>query len=282
MNKAYILNVFTGEHAQGNPAAVVKLTTWLSDMELQVLSKDLGQPVTSFIVATEQGYAIRWFAGNVEIDLCGHGSLAAAAAIFEITPEHALDVKLHSQHGIITVKKLADGYSMVMPSWTAEPSLDLDGNCYGDACGKRLGLDPIDVFATRDLILVLEDEDQVRNFKPDFSVIKGIDDYHAVIVTAQKGDTGYVLRFFAPKIGIDEDIATGSAQCSLVPYWSSKLLTEQLETRQLEVHQLSREGGYFQVTQNPNDSIELTVNVLLKSIVNLDEVHQHTLLQSVP
>lgn len=274
MNKAYILNVFTGEHAQGNPAAVVKLTTWLSDVELQVLSKNLGQPVTSFIVATDQGYAIRWFAGDVEIDLCGHGSLAAAAAIFEITPEHALEVELHSQHGIITVKKLADGYSMVMPSWTAESSIDLHGNDYG----KLVGLDPIDVFTTRDLILVLEDEHQVRDFKPDFSVIKGLDDYHAVIVTAQKGEAGYVVRFFAPKIGIDEDIATGSAQCSLVPYWSNKLLTEQLETRQLEVRQLSREGGYFQVTQNPNDSIELAVNVLLKSIVNQDEVHQHTLL----
>ncbi|MFT7682436.1 MAG: PhzF family phenazine biosynthesis protein [Moritella dasanensis] len=278
MNKAYILNVFTGEHALGNPAAVVKLTAWLADTELQALSKNLGQPVTSFIVATEQGYAIRWFAGDVEIDLCGHGSLAAAAAIFEITPEHALDVKLHSQHGIITVKKLAGGYSMVMPSWTAESSLDLHSHDYG----KLVGLDPIDVFTTRDLILVLEDEPQVRNFKPDFSVIKTIDDYHALIVTAQKGEAGYVLRFFAPKIGIDEDIATGSAQCSLVPYWSSKLSVDQLEASQLEVHQLSDQGGYFQVTQNQNDSIELKVNVVLKRIVNLDEVHQHTLLQSVP
>ncbi|QFI37789.1 PhzF family phenazine biosynthesis protein [Moritella marina ATCC 15381] len=270
MNKAYILNVFTGEHAQGNPAAVVKLTAWLADTELQALSKNLGQPVTSFIVATDQGYAIRWFAGDVEIDLCGHGSLAAAAAaaIFEIQPEHALDVKLHSQHGIITVKKLADGYSMVMPSWTAKLSLDLHTNDYG----KLVGLDPIDVFATRDLILVLEDEHQVRDFKPDFAVIKAIDDYHALIVTAQKGEAGYVLRFFAPKIGIDEDIATGSAQCSLVPYWSNKLSVDQLDTRQLEVHQRSREGGYFQVTQNQNDSIELKVNVVLKDIVNLGEL----------
>lgn len=245
----------------GNPAAVVKLKTWLPERELKIRSLNLDQPVTSFIVATEQGYDIRWFAGDVEINLCGHGSLAAAAAIFEMTPEHGTDIQLMSKYGSLIVNKCAEGHSMTMPSWKPvhRPKLQ--------AYSPLLGLDPLDVFGTRDLIFVLENEQEVRDYKPDFNVIKSIADYHAVIVTAQKGNSGYVLRFFAPKIGINEDIATGSAQCSLGSYWSNKL-----SVNKLEVNQLSSPGGYFHVSYNQSDSIELKANVLLTKIVNLDNI----------
>lgn len=165
---AYILNVFTGEKAQGNPAAVVKLNTWLPESELKILSKNLNQPVTSFIVSTEQGYDIRWFAGVIEINLCGHGSLAAAAAIFEMIPEHKLDIQLISKYGTVIVNKYAKGFAMTMPSWKPVRTHKLD------KYSKLLGLEPIDVFGTRDLVLVLDNEDSVLDFKPDFSVIKNI------------------------------------------------------------------------------------------------------------
>lgn len=257
---AYILNVFTGEKAKGNPAAVVKLSSWLPGNELQTLSRHLKQPVTSFIVNSAQGYDIRWFAGEVEINLCGHGSLAAAAAIFEMTPNHKTTIQLVSSYGTIVVNKSANGYTMTMPSWQPEHKPQLE------KYSTLLGVESIDIFSTRDLVVVLDSEQQVRNFNPDFDVIKSIRDYHAVILTAQKGTSGYVLRYFVPNIGIDEDIATGSAQCSLVSYWSNRL-----SVNELVVNQLSAQGGYFHVSQNQSDSIELTVNVLLTQIIKLTE-----------
>jgi len=259
---AHILNVFTGDNATGNPAAVVKLTSWLPEHELQTISRNLGQPITSFIVYIKHSYEIRWFAGCVEINLCGHGSLAAAAAIFEMDPDHDLDIQFISKHGVISVKKYTYGYTMTMPSWQSKHNPELK------KYSKLLGLEAIDVFSTRDLVLVLDSEEQVRDFEPDFDVIKSISEYHAVIITAQKGAGGYVLRYFPPKIGINEDIATGSAQCSLAPYWLNKLSVKELEVRQLSI-----QGGYFHVSQSQSDSIELTVNVLLTQVVNfIDEL----------
>lgn len=254
--KAYIFNVFTGKAAQGNPAAVVILNAWLQTRELQALSENLGQPVTSFVVGTELGFEIRWFAGDIEINLCGHGSLAAAAAIFEHNQYRKPTVKLISQHGVVSVNRCADGYTMAMPSW--EPVFLPTLSKYNEL----LGLEAVDVFTTRDLVFVLESEQQVHNFEPNFDVLKNINDYHAVILTARKGTNGYVLRYFAPTIGINEDIATGSAQCSLAPYWS-----KQLSTKALEVTQLSSKGGYFQIATNQDNTIELTVNVELMQVI---------------
>ncbi|MCG7588051.1 PhzF family phenazine biosynthesis protein [Photobacterium sp. OFAV2-7] len=248
--------MFTGSKANGNPAAVVILDIWLPVETLQQLSKELGEPVTSFIVKVNQGYEIRWFADEVEINLCGHGSLAAAATIFEMMSDHVPDITLVSKHGTVTVTKSSDAFTMTMPSWKALHDPELSK--YGDL----LGVQPIDVFSTRDLVIVLENKEQVRQFEPNFDKISTVKDFHAIIVTAQNGDNGYVLRYFAPSIGINEDIATGSAQCSLVPYWSARL-----SPRVLEVTQLSLQGGYFQVKQASVDSIELTANVRLQETV---------------
>lgn len=115
------------------------------------------------------------------------------------------------------------------------------------------------MFSTRDLILVLESEDAVANFVPDFDQMNKIEDFHAVIVTAQSSSDSYVLRYFAPKIGIDEDLATGSAQCSLAPYWFNKLRVTQLSARQL-----STSGGYFEIEQAADASIVVSAQVKLR------------------
>nr|WP_192928536.1 PhzF family phenazine biosynthesis protein [Photobacterium alginatilyticum] len=252
------MNVFTGNTACGNPAAVVKLEAWVPLDILQALSGKLEQPVTSFIVEANEGYEIRWFAKEIEINLCGHGSLAAAAAIFEMIPDHAPVVTLFSKHGTVTVTKSSDAFTMTMPGWK-------EARCSGLAKhADMLGLEAIDVFSTRDLVIVLEHVEQVRRYQPDFDKISSINDFHATILTARNGNNGYVLRYFAPSIGINEDLATGSAQCSLGPYWF-----EQLSLQELEVTQLSQQGGYFQVKQASVDTIELIANVRLQEIVKL-------------
>ncbi|KDM91112.1 PhzF family phenazine biosynthesis protein [Photobacterium galatheae] len=263
--KAQIIHAFTGHaktgfavsgnYANGNPAAVVFLEDWLSDSALLCMSQQLAQPVTAFLVECAEGYHIRWFSVDAEINLCGHGSLAAAACIFESSPENS--VTLFSPHGTVVIHCDDDAYSMRMPAWQA---VRHEQN-WLDA--KRLGLTPVDVYATRDLVIVLESVQQVLDYQPDFEQIKSLNHHHAVILTAASGSGGYVLRNFVPNIGIDEDTATGSAQCSLAPYWLEKLGQEQLE-----VDQLSADGGYFRVSAAGED-ILLTVKAEKKATVSL-------------
>ncbi len=136
-----------------------------------------------------------------------------------------------------------------MPSWQVKPhAIPLGISGFSNR--------PIDAFTTRDLVVVLESEDDVAHYKPNFDELIKIDEFHAVIVTAQSSDSGYVLRYFAPKIGISEDLATGSAQCSLAPYWFEKLGKEKLTARQL-----SRAGGYFEVDRGSESTIVLSAHV---------------------
>ncbi|MGY5746717.1 PhzF family phenazine biosynthesis protein [Vibrio antiquarius] len=247
MIKAQVYDVFCDELAQGNPCGVVELNHWLSDSELLQITHQVAQPVTSFVVQSGSDYHIRWFSLAGEINLCGHGSLGAGAAI--ISNYHQNEVILKSQYGHVTVTELDGMYRIVMPSWQANPHvipLDISG------CSNR----PVDAFTTRDLVVVLESEDDVAHYKPNFDELIKIDEFHAVIVTAQSSDSGYVLRYFAPKIGISEDLATGSAQCSLAPYWFEKLGKEKLMARQL-----SRAGGYFEVARGSESTIVLSAHV---------------------
>ncbi len=251
------MNVFVGETAQGNSAAVVILNQWLTNEELVAISLRLDVPVTAFVLKTELGYQIRWFAGNSEISLCGHGSLAAAHVLFEFASIKGSSINLTHAKGMIRVNKVANAYSMTLPIWPAVEGHNLD------KYAKRLGLTPIKSFCTRDLVLVLDSEAQVREFQPDFKAIKAMDRFHALILTAKIGGGGYILRFFAPSIGINEDIATGSAQCSIAPYWLTRLAK-----KELVVNQLSSQGGYFKVSSLSTSQIQLTASVRLTKVLS--------------
>jgi len=201
-------------------------------------------------VKNSEKFHIRWFAMDGEINLCGHGSLGAGAAIIS---KYKLDkVDFSSKYGEVSVAINNGLYALILPSWT------------GRSCGVPseivdLAVDTIEAFSTRDLVLVLPSIESVMSFQPDDARFRQIDDHHALIVTAANGSNGYVLRYFAPKIGIPEDMATGSAQCSLAPYWFKKLGSESLN-----VYQLSSSGGYFEVRRISEDSIELLASAKLR------------------
>ena len=241
--------MFSSVLAQGNPCAVVELEKWPRKSELLSITQELGQPVTSFVVESDSGFDIRWFSLEGEINLCGHGSLGAGAAL--IAKYGAKSVTLVSPYGEVVITKENDRYKIVLPGWDAQP-LASESIAFNTPV--------VDVFSTRDLILVLESEDAVANFEPDFDKMSKIEDFHAVIVTAQSSSESYVLRYFAPKIGIDEDLATGSAQCSLAPYWFNKLGVTKLSARQRSVT-----GGYFEIEQAPDSSIIVSAQVKLRS-----------------
>ncbi|EDM66211.1 hypothetical protein PE36_00945 [Moritella sp. PE36] len=240
--------MFCGEQALGNPCGVVFLDEWLDSSKLLNITRSLSQPVTSFIVENALGYSIRWFSNTAEINLCGHGSLGAAAAILEKTGEER--VLLQSQYGDIEITQQDSFYQMELPAWT--PEFIHHGIDY-----QELNIDPIEVYATRDLVLVVESEQAVRDFIPNHAWFEKFADYHALIVTAQSDSYEYVLRYFAPRIGIPEDLATGSAQCSLAPFWFSKL-----SAHNLKVRQLSSAGGVFEVSFKDESTIRLSAQAM--------------------
>ncbi|EKG2484386.1 PhzF family phenazine biosynthesis protein [Vibrio vulnificus] len=250
--KVDIYDVFIGESAFGNPCAVLELNDWLPDSELSQITRNVGQPVTSFITKIDGQFHIRWFALDGEINLCGHGSLGAGAAIIS---KYQLDnVVFNSKHGEVVITKRNGLYTLVLPNWE------------GIACPvpeeiSDLAAGSIDVFSTRDLVLVFPTVERVISFQPDNERLRKLNEYHALIVTAATGKSGYVLRYFAPKIGISEDLATGSAQCSLAPYWFKKLGSDSLAVRQL-----STSGGYFEVERNTNSLITVFAQAKLREI----------------
>ncbi|HAS6345842.1 TPA: PhzF family phenazine biosynthesis protein [Vibrio vulnificus] len=250
--KVDIYDVFIGESASGNPCAVLELNDWLPDSELSQITRDVGLPVMSFITKIEGQFHIRWFALDAEINLCGHGSLGAGAAIIS---KYQLDnVVFNSKYGEVVITKRNGLYTLVLPSWE------------GIACPvpeeiSDVAAGSIDVFSTRDLVLVFPTVEMVLSFQPDDERLRKLNEYHALIVTAPNGKSGYVLRYFAPKIGISEDLATGSAQCSLAPYWFKKLGLDSLTVRQL-----STSGGYFEVERNANSLITVLAQAKLREI----------------
>ncbi len=269
--QAFVLDVFCSDSATGNPAAVCVLTAWPEDLMLQIFAAAQSAPVTVFILlppaqATAQPIPVRWFAGRQEINLCGHGSLAAAAFVLSQRPQWQ-QVVLTSMFGDISVARsqlpftaaLADHdcFAMCLPAWLAQRPAELRQLTESLLLSAQ-GLVLTDCFATRDLVLVLASAAQVQAFEPDFAALRQLQPYHATILTAplyaDDGQTviGYVLRYFAPNIGINEDLATGSAQCSLAPYW-----LQHFGAQQLQVQQLSSAGGYFIVAAHSADQIAL-------------------------
>jgi PhzF family phenazine biosynthesis protein len=271
IEQAVVLDVFCNDTVRGNPAAVVWLQHWPADDRLQAMAAGQPAPVTAFICVpacpdNEGAIAIRWFAGRQEINLCGHGSLAAAAFVLSQRPQWQ-QVQLTSMFGDISVARSSltlallsaghDSFVMCLPAWPAQRPAELSQLTESLQLSAQ-GLVVTDYFATRDLVLVLASAAQVQAFVPDFALLKQLGPYHALILTAalDSADSsqhrGYVLRYFAPKIGINEDLATGSAQCSLAPYW-----LQHFGAQQLQVQQLSSAGGYFIVAAHAADQIAL-------------------------
>ncbi|KAB1454214.1 PhzF family phenazine biosynthesis protein [Vibrio panuliri] len=249
--KVDIYDVFVGESASGNPCGVMELDSWMLDSQLLQLTREAAQPVTSFITQIDGQFHIRWFSLEGEINLCGHGSLGAGAAI--LSKYKREQVVFQSKYGEVAISKKNDFYVLTLPSWERKA-------CTMPEQTMGLATDVIDVFCTRDLVLVLPSVDSVAKFQPNYDSIKALSHYHALIVTAADGECGYVLRYFAPKIGIPEDFATGSAQCSLAPYWFDKLGASALSARQL-----SSAGGYLEVERVSDCFIEVFAHARLRS-----------------
>jgi PhzF family phenazine biosynthesis protein len=220
------VDAFTKKVFGGNPAAICPLNEWLPAETMQKIALENNLAETAFFVKKDDGYELRWFTPTVEMDLCGHATLASAYVLYELLGERADVLKFQTKSGLLTVEKKDDLLVLDFPS---RPAVACD---VPDGLIEAIGKTPKEVLKSRDYLMVYESEEEVRAIKPNFAALLEIDT-HAVIVTAKGSDSDFVSRFFAPEVGVFEDPVTGSAHCTLIPYWAEKLGKTKLFARQV-------------------------------------------------
>ena len=229
----YEVSAFTSQPFGGNPAGVCPLDSWPPDAILQGIAANNNLAETAFFVPRDTDFDLRWFTPTTEVDLCGHATLAAAYVLFTERGWPAESIHFHSRSGILTVSLSGDRLTLDFPAWPAEP-------CPAPkALLRGLGAKPAKVFKARDYLAVFASETEVQALKPDFAALQTLDCL-GTIVTAPGGDCDFVSRFFAPGAGVNEDPATGSAHCTLIPHWA-----KQLGKTKLYARQISARGGEF-------------------------------------
>jgi PhzF family phenazine biosynthesis protein len=227
----YRVDAFTGEGLQGNPAAICPLESWLDAGAMQALALENNLSETAFFVRKGDAYDLRWFTPACEVDLCGHATLASAFVIFEKLDPSADLVRFRTRSGELRVRRRGGLLAMDFP---ARPPERCKANA---AVAQALGITPVELWASRDYMAVYESEDDVRALAPDMRALMALDRF-AVIATAPGRAADFVSRFFAPAHGVDEDPVTGSAHCTLAPYWAGRL-----GKTGLHALQLSARGG---------------------------------------
>lgn len=224
----YQVDAFTDQPFKGNPAAVCLLPYWFDDTLLQAIAAENNLSETAFIVANDAGFDLRWFTPVVEVELCGHATLAAAFVVFNRLHYPLAEVHFHTRvSGTLTVKRELDG-ALVMdfPARPAHPCT------MPPALLAALGIPPQSVLFADDYLVILASESDVLNVRPRFDLLTTLPG-RGVIISARGDSTDIVSRFFAPKYGISEDPVTGSAHCTLTPYWCDRLDTNRISARQI-------------------------------------------------
>ena len=235
--KIYQIDAFTKTLFGGNPAAVCILDFWLSAEVMQSIAAENNLAETAFAVKAKNHYELRWFTPELEVDLCGHATLATAFVIFKYYDfkENTLRFISH-RSGELLVYKNEDG-SMTMDFPTDE-IINLKPN---EKINLAIGKDPIETYKGKtDYLLIYEFEETIAAITPNFHLLNELD-CRGVIVSARGNEVDFVSRFFAPQCGIPEDPVTGSAHTTLTPYWSKKL-----KKKTLLAKQLSERGGELQ------------------------------------
>lgn len=225
--KIYQVDAFAEKLFTGNPAAVCPLLSWPSDETMKQIAMENNLAETAFYVKEAEGYHIRWFTPAIEVDLCGHATLATAHVLFEHEDFSGHEINFKSRSGILKVKRAGDyltldfpvdKYELVKTPGELAISLNIRPNeCYR---GKT------------DYMLVFEKEEYIKKLKPNYTSMKLVDG-RGVICTAKGNSVDFVSRFFAPQSGIEEDPVTGSAHTTLTPYWSKVLGKKELTATQL-------------------------------------------------
>jgi PhzF family phenazine biosynthesis protein len=231
--KIFQIDAFTSELFRGNPACVIPLQNWLSDDLLLKIAEENAVPETAFFVIKNKTIQLRWFTPDLEMDLCGHATLATAHCLIKQLNYPSEQLEFHTLSGILKVTLKNEIYYLDFPSRPPKKA-NLPKQLL-----HALSLNPIEVYKARDYMLVYENEQQLREIKINRMLFDQINlGTGGVILTAPGMDVDFVSRFFTPQATLLEDPVTGSAHCSLIPFWAN-----QIQKKKMSALQLSRRGG---------------------------------------
>ncbi|PWU13707.1 MAG: isomerase [Verrucomicrobia bacterium] len=228
----YQVNAFTGDPFGGNPAGVCPLENWLSDELMQKIAAENDLSETAFFAPEAGEFRLRWFAPAMEVDLCGHATLATAYVLFWELGYTQNQLVFQTRSGQLSALREGERILMDFPSRPAEP-------CNArDEVSRALGRVPLEVLKSRDYVAVYASAEEVAALEPDMARVAELDALGVAATARGDGQADFVSRFFVPKAGIPEDPATGSSHCSLIPYWAARLGKTEMFARQL-----SKRGG---------------------------------------
>jgi PhzF family phenazine biosynthesis protein len=245
----YQVDAFTNKLFGGNPAAVIPLEEWLDDILMQQIAAENNLAETVFFVPKGEGYHIRWFTPELEIDLCGHATLASAFVLYEYLGFSKSQLLFYSKSGELVITRNGDKYQLNFPS-----RMPVRVTEYPEQLLIGLGItDPLGVYKSRDYVVEVASEKEVLDVNIDISLLNQIN-VIGIIVTAPGSDCDFVSRFFAPNCGIPEDPVTGSSHSTLIPFWAEKL-----DKNKLHAKQVSKRGGELWC-ENIGDRVTMSGN----------------------
>lgn len=248
----YQVDAFSSRLFGGNPAAIVPLEAWLPDATLQAIAAENNVAETAYFVPLADGaYHLRWFTPAVEVDLCGHATVAAAYVLAHCLGKNDAVFRFASLSGELRVSRDGERFVLDFPARPPVERLATD-----PGYGVALGSTPVELWGGKMILAVYADAAAVRALRPDFRALAAIEHF-GLIATAPGDDVDFVSRFFAPRAGIDEDPVTGSAHCVLTPYWSARLGKAKLTARQV-----SARGGELWVEQR-GDRVSIAGDAVL-------------------
>lgn len=228
----YTVDAFTDKVFKGNPAAVCILEDWLPEETMKGIALENNLSETAFLVKEKSGYHLRWFTPKIEIDLCGHATLATAYVVMNFVEPDSKEVSFKTKSGILKiVHRENDVYIMTLPSYNLKPVT------VTPLMERAIGFRPSEAYMGRDLVCVYPTPEIIRNAKPNMDVIEKLDGllFH---ITAKDSDFDCVTRSFAPKCGVEEDPVCGSGHCHVIPYWCKRF-----GKNELTAYQASARGG---------------------------------------
>lgn len=256
----YQIDAFAEKVFSGNPAAVCMLGSWLEDEIMQQIAQENNLAETAFLVKNKSRYEIRWFTPEIEVDLCGHATLASAYVLFRFFENDCTHLEFFSpRSGILIVDKSDDGYLTL--DFPADETVFLDEI---DAITKAIGVAPLKTIKGKtDYLLIYSSQKEIELISPNFHLLDQLN-CRGVIVSSPGDEVDFVSRFFAPKCGIPEDPVTGSAHTTLTPYWSKVLGKAKMTAKQL-----SPRGGNLNC-ENLGDRIKIAGKAVLYMVGEIE------------
>ena len=258
--KQFQVDAFASTLFKGNPAAVCPLESWLADGLMQAIAAENNLSETAFFVPAGNGFELRWFTPVKEVDLCGHATLATAHVLYNHLGYEHPRIVFSTRSGDLRVARSGDGLTMDFPARRTKLCV------MQDALEKALGKKPKALYSADDYMAVFSSEAEVRALQPDMAALRGLD-LRGVIATAPGDDVDFVSRFFAPGAGIPEDPVTGSAHCTLTPFWSRQLGKSRLSARQIS----ARGGDLLCELRDDRVFISGTATTFLEGVIHLPD-----------